>query len=53
LQQVSHDDFLRERRALDTTLLRQQKRHRFRHHKADYLRQLEARWAAAVDQAGL
>lgn len=53
LQQVSHDDFLRERRALDTALLREQKRHRFRHHKADYLRELEARWAAAVDQAKL
>ena len=53
LQQVSHDDFLRERRALDTALLREQKRHRFRHHKADYLRALEARWTAAVDQAKL
>jgi hypothetical protein len=50
LRQVSHGDFLRERAALDTALLRQQKRHRFRHHQADYLRQLEERWAAAVEK---
>jgi len=50
LRQVSHDDFLRERRALDAALLREQKRHRFRHHQADYLHELEARWAAAVDK---
>jgi hypothetical protein len=48
LRQVSHDDFLRERRALDTALLREQKRHRFRHHQPAYLRELEERWAAAV-----
>ena len=51
LQQVSQDDFLRERRALDIALLREQKRHRFRHHQDDYLRELEARWANAVDEA--
>lgn len=50
LQQVSHEDFLRERRALDTALLREQKRHRFRHHQPAYLHQLEERWAAAVDK---
>jgi hypothetical protein len=50
LQQVSHEDFLRERRALDTTLLREQKRHRFRHHQPAYLHELEERWAAAVDK---
>jgi len=48
LRQVSHDDFLRERRALDTALLREQKRHRFRHHQPAYLRELEERWTAAV-----
>jgi hypothetical protein len=53
LQKVSHDDFLRERRALDIALLREQKRHRFRHHQADYLRGLEERWAAAVEKAKL
>lgn len=50
LRQVSHDDFLRERRALDTALLREQKRHRFRHHQPAYLRELEERWAAAIDK---
>lgn len=51
LRQVSHDDFLRERQALDTALLREQKRHRFRHHQDDYLRELEERWAIAVEKA--
>jgi hypothetical protein len=51
LRQVSQDDFLRERQALNTGLLREQKRHRFRHHQPDYLRELENRWAAAVEQA--
>ena len=50
LRQVSHDDFLRERAALDTALLRQQKRHRFRHHQDEYLRELEERWATAVEK---
>jgi len=50
LQQVSHEDFLRERRALNTALLREQKRHRFRHHQPAYLHELEERWAAAVDK---
>ncbi len=50
LRQVSHDDFLRERKALDTALLREQKRHRFRHHQADYFRELEERWMAALDK---
>jgi hypothetical protein len=50
LRGVSHDDFLRERQALDGALLREQKRHRFRHHQADYFRELEERWAAAVDK---
>jgi hypothetical protein len=51
LQQVSQDDFLRERRTLDVTLLREQKRYRFRHHQADYLAELENRWSIAVDKA--
>lgn len=51
LQRVSHDDFLCERQALDTALLREQKRHRFRHHRDVYLRELEERWAAAIKQA--
>jgi hypothetical protein len=50
LRLVNHDDFLRERRALETALLREQKRHRFRHHQADYLKELEQRWAEAVKE---
>lgn len=53
LRQVSHDDFLRERRSLDAALLREQKRHRFRHHQADYLKELEERWAEAVKETKL
>ena len=48
LSQVKHDDFLRERRSLETALLREQKRHRFRHHQADYLKELEQRWDEAI-----
>lgn len=51
LQQVSQDDFLCERRALDLALWREQKRYRFRHHQDDYLLELETRWAQAVDEA--
>jgi hypothetical protein len=49
LQRVSQQDFLRERKALSLVLLREQKRHRFHHHRAVYLHQLEERWAAAVE----
>lgn len=51
LRQVSHEDFLRERQALDTALLQEQKRHRFRHHQPVYLHELEERWATAVEKA--
>lgn len=50
LSQVPHDDFLREREALNASLLREQKRHRFRHHRETYLQELEQRWSEAVDQ---
>lgn len=53
LQQVSQDDFLHERRALDVALLREQKRHRFRHHQSAYLRELEDRWSAVVEKVRL
>lgn len=53
LRQVSHEDFLRERWTLDTALLREQKRHRFRHHQLDYLHELEDRWAATVEKVQL
>jgi hypothetical protein len=48
LQQVSQDDFLRERRELDTALVKERKRFRFRHHQAKFLQELEERWAKAV-----
>ena len=51
LSQVTQDDFQRERQAMDSALLRQQKRHRFRHHQVDYLCGLESQWAAAVEKS--
>lgn len=51
LRKVSHEDFLRERQILDTALLREQKRHRFRHRQTVYLRELEDRWTAAIEKA--
>jgi len=53
LRQVNQDDFLRERQSLDTALLRERKRHRFRHHQPDYLKELEERWAEAVKETKL
>jgi len=50
LQQVTQDDFLQERQALEVVILREQKRHRFCHHRSAYLAELEERWAAAVEQ---
>lgn len=51
LQQVSHEDFLRERQCLDMALLQEQKKHRFRHHRPTYLAGLEKRWEDAVSQS--
>jgi hypothetical protein len=51
LEQVDQEEFLKERKRLDLSLLQEQKIYRFRFHRADYLADLEARWAAAVDQA--
>jgi hypothetical protein len=51
LQQVSQADFLRERRELDTALVKEQKRFRFRHHQAKFLQELEQRWAKAVEKS--
>jgi hypothetical protein len=51
LHKVSHEDFLRERQILDTALLREQKRHRFRHRQSAYLQELEERWMAAIEKA--
>jgi len=51
LKQVDQEEFLKERKRLNLSLLQEQKIHRFRFHRADYLAELEARWAVAVDQA--
>ena len=52
LQPVSHADFLGERQALDTALLREQPRPgRGYPHREVYLRDLEQRWSVAVEQA--
>lgn len=52
LQHVSHEAFLHERRTLTTSLLREQKHHRFTYHRQDYLAELEQRWAHVVDTRG-
>lgn len=49
LASVSHDAFLRERQALDASLLHEQKRHRFLYHRQTYLADLEQQWANAVN----
>lgn len=51
LQQVDQEEFLKERKRLRLILLQEEKIHRFRFHRTDYLAELEARWAAAVAQA--
>ena len=51
LSQVTQDDFQRARQVMDSALLREQKRHRFRHHQADYLGGLESQWAAAIEKS--
>ena len=48
LSQVEHEDFMTQRKCLTLATLREQKRHRFRHHQADYLKTLENRWADAA-----
>jgi hypothetical protein len=51
LEEVAQEEFLKERKRLRLTLLEETKAHRFCFHRADYLAELEARWAAAVAQA--
>ena len=47
---VDQDEFLKERKRLDLSLLEEVKIHRFQHHRAEYLAELETRWEAAVAQ---
>lgn len=53
LNKVSQSEFLKERQALEVTLLREQKRYRFRHKRAAYLKELEWHWEVALNQNGL
>jgi len=50
MDDVDQEEFLKERKRLNLTLLDEMKIHRFRYHRADYLAELEARWEAAVAQ---
>lgn len=51
MNEVDQEEFLKERKRLNLTLLDQAKIHRFRYHRAEYLADLETRWEAAVAQA--
>jgi len=51
LDEVDQEEFLKERKRLNTTLLEETNIYRFCHHRADYLAELEARWEAAVHEA--
>jgi len=51
MDEVDQEEFLKERKRLNLTLLDEAKIHRFRYHRADYLAELEARWETAVAQA--
>jgi hypothetical protein len=51
MDEVDQEEFLKERKRLNLTLLDETKIYRFRNHRADYLAELEARWEAAVVQA--
>ena len=48
LDEVDQDEFLKEHKRLDLSLLDETKVYRFRHHRADFLADLEARWEAAA-----
>jgi len=51
MDEVDQEEFLKERKRLDLTLLEEAQIHRFRYHREEYLAELEARWEAAVAQA--
>jgi hypothetical protein len=48
LDNVDQDEFWQERKRLQLTLLDEAKIHRFRHHRQEFLADLETRWQAAV-----
>jgi hypothetical protein len=51
MDEVDQDEFLKERKRLNLTLLEEAKIHRFRYHRDAFLAELEARWEVAVAQA--
>jgi hypothetical protein len=51
MDEVDQEEFLKERKQLNLSLLDEAKIHRFRHHRVDYLAELEARWEAALAEA--
>ena len=51
MDEVDQEEFLKERKRLNLSLIDEAKIHRFRHHRADYLAELEARWEAALAEA--
>jgi len=51
MDDVDQEEFLKERKRLNLTLLEEAQIHRFRYHREEYLAELEARWEAAVAQA--
>jgi len=50
MDEVEQEEFLKERKQLNLSLLEEVKIHRFRYHRAEYLTELETRWEAAVAQ---
>jgi hypothetical protein len=51
MAEVDQEEFLKERKQLNLTLLEEAKIHRFQYHRKEYLAELEARWEAAVTQS--
>lgn len=51
MAEVDQEEFLKERKRLNLTLLEEAKIHRFQYHRKEYLADLEARWEAAVNQS--
>ena len=51
MAEVDQEEFLKERKQLNLTLLEETKIHRFQYHRKEYLAELEARWEVAATQA--
>jgi hypothetical protein len=53
LAQVSQADFLKERKALNMIVAKEQKIHRFRFHRQAFLTNLETRWEMTLSLENL